>query len=131
MDQYNTVVPIRIVRLIYGFTNQSLSPGENQELDDWINLSDDNMEIFDVLSDNFELDKSGISWRIAALIRGFKKRRLTLKEYEELDDWVNLSDDNLKLFVAMTEGDKSNTIYLPVKKPGMLQRLINWIKEKC
>lgn len=130
MDQYNTVVPIRIARLIYGFTNQSLSPAENQELDDWINLSDDNMEIFDVLSDNFELDKSGISRRIAYLIRGFNKRRLTLKEYEELDEWLNASDDNLELFGELTEGDKGNTIYLPVKKPGILQRLINWIKEK-
>ena len=55
MDPYNTLVPIRIARLIYGFLNESLSTPEHQELDDWINLSDDNMEIFDEMMDGMHI----------------------------------------------------------------------------
>ncbi len=40
MDQDNTLVPIRIARLIFGFMQQKLTVKENEELDDWINLSD-------------------------------------------------------------------------------------------
>ena len=39
MDPNKTLLPVRIARLIYGFVNESLSPNENQELDDRINLS--------------------------------------------------------------------------------------------
>ncbi len=42
---------MRIARLIAGFMKQTLTPAENQELDDWINESDDNMELFDKLTD--------------------------------------------------------------------------------
>ena len=57
MDPNNTLVPIRIARLIYGFLNDSLTTPEHQVLDDWINLSDDIMEIFDEMMDGMHIRK--------------------------------------------------------------------------
>ena len=43
------------------------------------------------------------AYRIAYLIAGFIRNTLTEKEHQELDDWVNESDHNMKLFEDLTD----------------------------
>lgn len=44
--------------------------------------------------------------RIAYLIAGFLRGTLTTGEQDELDQWVDASDDNLRLFEELTDEDK-------------------------
>lgn len=43
--------------------------------------------------------------RIAYLIAGFIRQTITEKEHDELDDWVNASDQNMQLFEELTDED--------------------------
>lgn len=43
------------------------------------------------------------AYRIAYLIAGFIRNTLTEKEHDELDDWVNESDENMRLFEDLTD----------------------------
>lgn len=43
------------------------------------------------------------AYRIAYLIAGFLRNTITEKEHDELDDWVNESDDNMRLFEELTD----------------------------
>lgn len=43
------------------------------------------------------------AYRIAYLIAGFIRNTITEKEHDELDDWVNESDDNMRLFEELTD----------------------------
>jgi len=48
-------------------------------------------------SNNFNL-------RIAYLINGYIRDRLTIAEHDELDDWVCQNLDNQQIFEELTEG---------------------------
>lgn len=43
------------------------------------------------------------AYRIAYLIAAFIRNTITEKEHDELDDWVNESDDNMRLFEELTD----------------------------
>src|SRR4029079_12655748 len=43
------------------------------------------------------------AYRIAYLIAGYIRNILTDKEHQELDDWINSSDHNMKLFEDLTD----------------------------
>jgi transmembrane sensor len=43
------------------------------------------------------------AYRVAYLVAGFIRHTLTDKEEDELDDWINLKDDNMKLFEDLTD----------------------------
>lgn len=45
----------------------------------------------------------GQAYRIAYLIAGYIRNTLTDKEHQELDDWINSSDHNMKLFEDLTD----------------------------
>ncbi len=44
--------------------------------------------------------------RTAYLIEGFLKHTLTIEETEELDDWINASEENMIVFEKMTDEKK-------------------------
>jgi transmembrane sensor len=46
------------------------------------------------------------SSRVTCLIEGFIKGRLTTAEHDELDAWVEASDDNMRLFEELTDDKK-------------------------
>ncbi len=48
-----------------------------------------------------DMDKE--AYRVAHLIAGYIRNTLTEKEHQELDDWVNASDQNMKLFEDLTD----------------------------
>ncbi|MFR1445781.1 hypothetical protein ACLUYJ_19675, partial [Acinetobacter baumannii] len=43
------------------------------------------------------------AYRVAYLIAGFIRHRLTEKEHDELDNWVTESDHNMQLFEDLTD----------------------------
>jgi ferric-dicitrate binding protein FerR (iron transport regulator) len=45
----------------------------------------------------------GQAYRVAYLIAGYIRNTLTDKEHQELDDWINSSDHNMKLFEDLTD----------------------------
>lgn len=45
------------------------------------------------------------AYRIAFLIAGYIRGTITEKDHDELDDWVNASDHNMKLFEELTDED--------------------------
>ena len=56
------------------------------------------------------------AYRTAYLIAGFLKHTLTIEETEELDDWINASEENMILFERMT--DEKN-----------LEQAADWFKQ--
>ncbi len=55
------------------------------------------------MKESFKNDISGVAERIAYLIAGYIRKTLTEKEHDELDDWVNEDDSNMKLFEDLTD----------------------------
>ncbi len=51
MDKEPIQIPIRIAGLIIGFINNSLTELEKDELDEWVDSNDHNLEIFEQLLD--------------------------------------------------------------------------------
>ena len=51
----------------------------------------------------FHDNAAGPLSRAAYLIAGYIRRTLTQAEHDELDEWVNASDDNMKLFEELTD----------------------------
>jgi transmembrane sensor len=45
------------------------------------------------------------AYRIAYLIAGYIRKTLTVQEHDELDTWVEASDENMKLFEDLTDED--------------------------
>ena len=43
------------------------------------------------------------AYRVAYLIAGYIRNTLTTQEHQELDDWVNASDENMRLFEDLTD----------------------------
>lgn len=54
--------------------------------------------------------------RTVYLIEGFLKHTLTIEETEELDDWINASEENMIVFEKMTD-EKS------------LDEFLEWLKK--
>jgi hypothetical protein len=46
-----TKVPDRIAKLILLFLHKKLTEPEHDELDEWVCLNDENLELFEILSD--------------------------------------------------------------------------------
>lgn len=51
----------RIARLVAGYIRHTLTPAEHDELDDWVNESDDNMQLFEELTDENNIN-SALLW---------------------------------------------------------------------
>ena len=63
MKEDNRIVPIHIVRLmIEYFSNDLLTEQERNDLDEWINTSDDNMKIFEEMVELVESRKESF-WK--------------------------------------------------------------------
>ncbi len=51
LEAYRDEEAIRVVELIAGFIKGNLNPAEEQELDNWVNVDDDNLFVFEELTD--------------------------------------------------------------------------------
>ena len=61
------------------------------------------LQIHSLFSMTQQNDSPKASPRILYLIEGFKRQRLTEQEHEELDAWVQESDDNMQVFEDLTD----------------------------
>ena len=55
------------------------------------------------MKENFFGKTNELAGRVAYLIAGYISKTLTEKEHDELDEWVNESDANMKLFEDLTD----------------------------
>ncbi|MBX3253281.1 MAG: hypothetical protein KF862_03985 [Chitinophagaceae bacterium] len=65
-------IPFRAAKLIIGYLHNSLTEVENDELDDWVGQSDDNMKIFEQLTD--QVDEGVFKLLMQQQLLQFKKQ---------------------------------------------------------
>ena len=110
MDGGDNQVPAWVAKLIIGFLHHTLSEAEGNELGDWICASDENMEVFELLTDGYEADSIEIDyvvddledmcyfWRIASFIAKEVQGSLHPAEKKVLERWIGASDENRNLY---------------------------------
>lgn len=103
-------IPIRIARLVIGFTHNKLSEAEMDELDLWLDESDENMKAYHVLIDGvidnifsaddliIETEELLDTWMIAGLIARQMQGELGQDEKRALDRWRAAAPRNEELY---------------------------------
>lgn len=56
MEKETRLTPFRAAKLIIGYLHNSLTEVENDALDDWVCQSDENMKIFEQLTEHVDED---------------------------------------------------------------------------
>ena len=125
MVEDNRSIPFKAARLIIGFLHSSLTESEKDELDEWICSSDENMQIFVELIDGqddavfdpaqfmIETEDATELWIIAGLIIRQQQQAITTYEQKVLDDWMDASEGNKRLFEELQD-------------PVFFQQLLAW-----
>lgn len=72
MEKENRLISFRAAKLIIGYLHNSLTEVENNELDDWVGQSDDNMKIFEQLTD--QVDEGVFKLLMQQQLLQFKKQ---------------------------------------------------------
>jgi len=121
-------VPFRFARLIILYTNNMLSASEHDELDKWVEESDQNLEVFEALTDGLEekifsandfiIETEDLldTWMISGLLARKIEGIISEEEQRSLDVWVKASDKNKAIYELLQ--DKSN-----------MQKLFTWVKK--
>lgn len=125
MKQEEQFISVKAARLIIGFLHNTLNKKEAKELDNWVCLSDTNMEIFEKLTEGvdnnvFNPDKLIINteniidlWIIASLIVRRKMKMNNEAEEQYLDKWVNADKQNKAVFKKL-------------QHPAYMQKMLVW-----
>lgn len=69
------------------------------------------------------------AYRIAYLIAGYIRNTLTNAEHQELDDWVNASDKNMKLFEDLTD-ERNIEANLQMMEKVQSEQLFEQLKQE-
>lgn len=97
-------------KLIMGFTHQTLTESEHDELDEWICETDENLEIFEELLDTVDsrrlsMDEIVVAtedmlnlWEVAGLIARELQGIIGKDERRDLDVWASISTRHKKLY---------------------------------
>ena len=127
MEKNNQLIPLHYARLVTGFLQNSLTEAQKDELDDWICASDENMIMFEDLTEGFDnkifdpeefMYETGDVielWAIAGLVVRLQENLITAEEQQILDTWLKDSARNRHLFEEL-------------KNPPTLQKLIGWCR---
>ncbi|WP_276504853.1 hypothetical protein [Terrimonas pollutisoli] len=127
MEKNNQLISLYHARLVMGFLQNSLTETQKDELDDWICESDENMIVFEDLTEDFDnnvfnpeefmYETSDVIelWAIAGLIVRQQEKVITVEEQQILDTWLKDSARNRRLFKHL-------------QNPPVLQKLIEWCK---
>src|SRR5580704_2860972 len=70
-----------------------------------------------------------LAFRVAYLVAGFIRGSLTESEHQELDDWVNSSLKNQRLFEKLTD-DRNTEEMKDWKRKFQIERIKEDLKEK-
>ncbi len=129
MKNNQQFISVETARLIIGFLHNHLSSSDKDALDNWVCLSDKNMEIFERLTkhvddDVFDPDQliadteSMIDlWIVASLIVRHQKGLNNALEELYLNEWINADKQNKEIFKLLVE-------------PANMQKILMWNKLK-
>jgi hypothetical protein len=124
MDLHNVSITLHHAKLIIGHTHSTLTEAEADELDAWVCESDQNVEIFEALTEivdgrTLSLEELVVTtedrveiWVIAGLIARQKLDYITEEEKKQLDEWIAGSVENKRIYNMLTNF-------------GNLQKLLN------
>lgn len=129
MTTEKALITVATARLIIGYLHNRLSESEKDALDNWITISDENMEIFERLTkdvdenvfdpDQLIVDTEQVMdlWIISALI--IRRHRNMNNEVEEkyLDEWIEADSQN-------------KTLYKKLQHPAHMRKMLVWNKLK-
>lgn len=120
MQQDHQTIPLSIVKLLIGFFSHTNNKAEKDALDKWICADDDNMKIFEECLEityrptryDPERDEEEMELRIATdLFMKHLKHTINPEEKKMLEDWLNMSDQNKKLFEELPQTDNMEVLY--------------------
>lgn len=106
-----------VTELINKFLLGTITRRENNWLDKWVAESDQNMIVFEVMTEKEDVKEAEIltgivherkARRIAALLIKYLRKQITPDEDDELGEWVGASDKNAKLFNELTDHKRVN-----------------------
>lgn len=107
-------IPIHIAKLIIGYLQNTLTEKEHLELDDWVGISDDHLEIFEQLCERnddhvfdadaliMETDELLDYWMIAGLVARQMQNIISEDEKVILQSWIDASEEHKALYERFT-----------------------------
>lgn len=107
----------RIATLITGYICDSLTPREHDELDDWVNETDENMLLFEDITDNTQLEEATVWIKETVASEALKKIKIKLEfskpahSLHLFTKWPGYAAA-IFLFIVIATG------YYILKKPG-------------
>ncbi len=94
------------------------------------------------MNDNPYSNRDKQAYRIAYLISGYIKDQLSEPEHDELDQWVSLNEENMRLFEELTDEKnieanlvwmdevRSDQAFAELKEAGAFEKKSFWSKQK-
>ena len=122
MEDDNRSIPLYITRLIVGFFQKTLTTEEHDKLDEWIEASEDNIEVFEQCLEmaqrppqpqEIDLDNES-TWLLYIIDLIIKKLQGTISEDEikALEKWAASSERNQKLLEELPQTNDLKEVYL-------------------
>jgi hypothetical protein len=120
------LITLHHAKLIMGFTHQTLTEAEGDELDEWICEADENLEIFEELLNTvnnrrLSLDEIIVAtedivdlWVIAGLMARQIQGVIEPDQKKQLKDWSSLSNQHKKLYKILRNPANLQSLILHV-----------------
>jgi hypothetical protein len=110
-------IPTQIAKLIIGFLQNTLTEEQHLKLDQWLKVSDANLEVFEILCDGndgnvFDIKELIIDtddlldeWMVAGLIARKMEGEISKVEKKFLKGWKGLSKDHKRRYKFLSNKD--------------------------
>jgi hypothetical protein len=107
-------IPIRVAKLIIGYLNNLITMAEHHELEEWVSSSEDNVRIFEELTEGVagnvfdaerliaETEDPIELWIIGGLITRYLHNELSPIQQVALEEWINATEKNKEVFEMLT-----------------------------
>jgi hypothetical protein len=128
MENNPTMIPVEAAKLILRYSHNLLTEKEKDQLDEWLNASNDNLVIFeDLMKDHFDnvfnpdsliIDTENLLdvWMIAGLIARDMQKIISPDEKRTLQEWVEACEENKSLYNSLNH-------------PANLHKFTVWFKQ--
>ncbi len=120
----------RIATLITGYIYDSLTPGEHDELDEWVTETDENMQLFEALTDNTRLQEASLWMEETATSKALNKIKAKLEfsypayAFHLFNKWWHYIAAAICLFIIIATG------FYIYKNPGKPSPSISLAEKK-
>lgn len=130
MENSNVPISLRYAKLILAYTHNRLTEAQQAELDEWLETSDENLELFEALTDGYEEDILSLDniivdtdelldyWMVAGLIARERKGIITKDEKRSLRQWVDAGDAHKKLYEVLSDDRNLHRIAQQIRSQG-------------